>query len=112
MSFAGVSRLLVVWEISLTTPRRCEVSGDLVVRKPQVPQGADASFRPLPSETFWHECRRYERANTQHCGWPYAAFTVIVFSGFWASAVFGSLTVKMPFEKVASILSASTPSGI
>jgi hypothetical protein len=40
-----------------------------------------------------------------------AAFTVIFFAGFCASALFGIVTVRTPFLKLASILSASTPSG-
>jgi hypothetical protein len=41
----------------------------------------------------------------------HAALTVIFFSAFWASAVFGSFTVSTPLAKLASILSVSTPSG-
>jgi len=33
-----------------------------------------------------------------------------LFCGFCASAVFGSVTVKTPFLRLASILSVSTPS--
>jgi len=40
-----------------------------------------------------------------------AALTSIFLAGFCASAVFGSITLRTPFLKEASILSASTPSG-
>ena len=40
-----------------------------------------------------------------------AAFTVIFFAAFCASTLFGIVTVRTPFLKLASILSASTPSG-
>jgi hypothetical protein len=42
----------------------------------------------------------------------YAALTSIFFAGFCASAFLGSVSVSTPFLKLASILSASTPSGI
>jgi len=42
---------------------------------------------------------------------PYAALTEIFFCGCIASAVFGRVTVNTPLLKVASILSASMPSG-
>jgi hypothetical protein len=41
----------------------------------------------------------------------YVALTLIFFAGFCASAVFGSVTLRIPFSNVASILSISTPSG-
>ncbi len=42
----------------------------------------------------------------------YAAFLIsIFFSFFWACAFFGSVTVRTPFLKFASILLASTPEG-
>jgi hypothetical protein len=38
-------------------------------------------------------------------------FTVIFFSAFCASAVFGNVTISTPLLKLASTLSRSTPSG-
>lgn len=42
----------------------------------------------------------------------YAAFTSIFLAAFCASGFFGNVTVRTPFLKLASILSASTLSGI
>jgi len=42
----------------------------------------------------------------------YAALTSIFLVGFCASGFLGSVTVRTPFLKVASILSGSTPSGM
>ena len=42
---------------------------------------------------------------------PHALLMAIFFSLFRASGLFGSVTVRTPFLKCASILSASTPSG-
>jgi len=44
-------------------------------------------------------------------GCDHAFLIAIFFSLFWASAVFGNVTVSTPFLNCASILSVSTPSG-
>jgi hypothetical protein len=41
----------------------------------------------------------------------HAALFSISLVAFWASSFFGSVTVRTPLLKLASILSASTPSG-
>jgi hypothetical protein len=41
----------------------------------------------------------------------WTVFTGMLFWAFWASCVFGSVTVNTPFLNVASILSISPPSG-
>jgi len=46
-----------------------------------------------------------------YVGKPYADLTSIFFSGLMASGFLGSLTLRIPFLKLASILSVSTPSG-
>jgi hypothetical protein len=41
----------------------------------------------------------------------YTALTAIVFADFWASALFGRVTVRRPLEKDASIFVSSISSG-
>jgi hypothetical protein len=53
--------------------------------------------------------------DTLNCEWAaqdrQPVFTVIFFSAFCASAVFGNVTISTPLLKLASTLSRSTPSG-
>lgn len=82
---------------------------------------------PAKADAFAHAARTEmdrpapRRRDRRYCGapripqahqTPQAPFTGIVFSGFWASGVFGSVTVSTPLLNVASIFSGSTPSGI
>lgn len=72
------------------------------------------AFYGLPIKPSAHRAGNYRKRPTGPAALRkqlYAPFTSIFFCCFCASCVFGSVSVRTPFENSAAILSRSMPSG-